>query len=192
MAEKNIATFGIYPTYANLENAVQFFRTQGFRETDISVLMPENIGSKDLATTKSTKAPEGATVGAASGAVIGGALAWFTAVGLLTIPGAGPFLAAGPIMAAFAGAGAAGVTGGIAGALIGMGIPEYEARRYEGRIRSGGILLSVHCDDHDWAKRAKEILERTGARDISTTREADADYAKTDRPLPREDTGGAV
>ena len=192
MTDKNIATFGLYPTYADLENAVTAFSREGFRETDISVLMPKNVGSKDLITTKSTKAPEGAALGAASGAAVGGALAWFTAIGVLAIPGAGPFLAAGPIVAAFAGAGAVGVTGGIAGALIGLGIPEFEARRYEGRIRKGGILLSVHCDGHEWAKRAKEILERTGALDISTTRESGADYARTDRPLPREDTGGAA
>lgn len=192
MADKNIATFGLYPTYADLENAVRAFSNDGFRETDISVLMPKNAGSKDLITTKSTKAPEGAALGAASGAAVGGALAWFTAIGVLAIPGAGPFLAAGPIVAAFAGAGAVGVTGGITGALIGLGIPEFEAKRYEGRIRNGGALLSVHCDDHEWAKRAKDILERTGALEISTTRESGADYARTDRPLPREDTGGAA
>lgn len=192
MADKNIATFGLYPTYANLETAVTTFGNEGFRETDVSILMPKNVGSKDLNTVKSTKAPEGAALGAASGAAIGGALAWFTAIGVLAVPGAGPFLAAGPIVALFAGAGAVGVTGGITGALIGLGIPEYEAKRYEGRIRSGGILLSVHCDSHEWAKRAREILERTGALDISSTRESGADYAQTDRPLPRKDTGGAA
>lgn len=192
MAEKNIATFGLYSTYADLEDAVTAFSIEKFRETDISVFMPRNVGSRDLIPTKSTKAPEGAALGAASGAALGGALAWFTAIGVLAIPGVGPFLATGPIMATFAGAGAAGVPGGIAGALIGVGIPAFKARRYEGRIRSGGILLSVHCDDWEWARRARGILGRTGALDVSTTCESEASYPRTDRPLSRKDTGGAV
>lgn len=190
MAGKNTAAFGLYPNHGSVENAVESFRIAGFRNTDISVLMPENVGSKDLITTKASKAPEGAAAGAASGAVVGGTLAWLAAIGVLAIPGVGPFLAAGPIVAALAGAGAVGAVGGIAGALIGVGIPEYEAKRYEGRIRSGGILFSVHCDDADWVKRAKEILVRTGATDISTTGESGADFAAADRPLPRDITGG--
>jgi len=112
-------------------------------------------------------------------------LGWLTGIGALAIPGLGPFIAAGPIVAALAGVGVGGAIGGITGALIGMGIPEYEAKRYEGRVKEGGILLSVHCDDSNWTKRAKEILERTGAQDVSSSGEAGADFQKTDKPMPR-------
>jgi len=190
MAGKNTAVFGIYPSYASVENGVDSLKAAGFRSTDISVLFPENVGSKDFAHEKGTKAPEGAATGAGSGAVVGGALGWLVGIGALAIPGLGPFIAAGPIMAALAGAGAGGVLGGTAGALIGMGIPEYEAKRYEGRVREGGILLSVHSDSSEWTKRAKQVLETTGAQDISSTGESGADYAKSDRPVPREVTGG--
>src|SRR6267154_501875 len=171
MAGKNTAVFGIYSSYGQVESAVDALRAAGFRNTDISVLFPENVGSKDFAHKKGTKAPEGATAGATSGAVIGGGLGWLAGIGALAIPGLGPFIAAGPIVAALAGAGAGSVVGGLTGALVGMGIPEYEAKRYEGRIKEGGILLSVHSDDSEWAKKAKEILERTGAQDVSSTGE---------------------
>ena len=187
---KNTAVFGIYSTRSSVEVAIENLRTAGFRSTDISVLFPENQGSKDLAVEKSTKAPEGTATGASSGAVIGGALGWLAGVGALAIPGVGPFIAAGPIVAALAGAGAGGALGGLAGGLVGLGFPEYEAKRYDGRIRKGGLLLSVHSDNSDWTKKAKEILQRTGAEDISTTGEAGSDYAKTDRPVPRKHTGG--
>jgi hypothetical protein len=189
---KNTAVFGIYPTYTSVEDAVDSLKAAGFRNTDISLLLPENVGSKDLAHVKATKAPEGAATGAASGAVVGGVLGWLVGIGAVAIPGLGPFIAAGPIVAALAGAGAGGAAGGTVGALIGLGMPEYEAKRYEGRLKSGGILLSVHCDDSEWAKRAKEILEQTGAEDVSTAGEASADYAKSDKPLPRRATGGHV
>lgn len=179
-----------YPSYAATEGAVGALRGAGFRSEDISVLFPENPGNKDLAHSKSTKAPEGATAGGISGAVIGGTLGWLAGIGAIAIPGIGPLIAAGPIVAALAGVGAGGAVAGIAGALIGMDIPEYEAKRYEGRIRGGGILLSVHSDDSEWTKRAKEVLERTGAEDIASTSEASADFAKTDRPLPRSAVGG--
>ena len=185
MAGKNTAVFGIYRNRADVENAVDTLRREEFRNTDISVLFPENEGTKDFAHQKNTKAPEGTATGATTGAILGGGLGWLAGIGALTIPGLGPFVAAGPIMAALAGVGAGGAIGGIAGALIGMGIPEYEAKRYEGRVKEGGILLSVHCDDSKWAKRAKQILEHTGADDISSTGEASADFAKTDRPMPR-------
>src|SRR5437763_6991766 len=185
MAGKNTAVFGIYPTYGAVDGAVESLRASGFRNTDISVLFPENVGTKDFAHEKGTKAPEGATTGGTTGAIIGGALGWLAGIGALAIPGAGPFIAAGPIMGALAGAGAGGVVGGITGALIGMGIPEYEAKRYEGRVKKGGILLSVHSDDSNWTKRAKEILERTGAQDVSSTGEASADFQKTDKPMQR-------
>src|SRR5262252_4520781 len=138
MAEKNIAVFGIYSQMSNLESALNELKVAGFRHEDISVLFPDNLGSKELATVKTTKAPEGATAGAGSGAVIGGALGWLAGIGALAIPGVGPLIAAGPIVAALAGVGVGGALGGITGALVGMGIPEYEAKRYEGRIKEGG------------------------------------------------------
>jgi hypothetical protein len=180
---KNKVVYGIYKSRAAVENAVDALKAAGFRNTDISVLLPENSSNKEFAHKKDTKAPEGTAAGATTGAVVGGALGWLAGIGALAIPGVGPFIAAGPIMGALGGIGAGGVVGGLVGALVGMGIPEYEAKRYEGMIRDGGILASVHCDDSDWVKRAKEILERTGATDISSTGEASADYEKTDRPV---------
>jgi Protein of unknown function (DUF3341) len=185
MAGKNTAVFGIYRDRISVENAVNALRAAEFRNTDISVLFPENQGTKDFAVEKQTKAPEGTTTGATTGAVIGGGLGWLAGIGALAIPGLGPLIAAGPIVAALAGAGAGGVVGGIAGALVGMGIPEYEAKRYEGRVKEGGILLSVHCDNSTWTKRAKQILEQTGAEDVSSTGESRADFQKTDKPMPR-------
>ena len=185
MAGKNTAVFGIYATRAGVESAVDALRVEGFRNTDISVLFPENVGTKDFAMDKGTKAPEGATTGAGTGAVVGGTLGWLVGIGALAIPGLGPFIAAGPIMAALAGAGAGGAVGGLTGALIGMGIPEYEAKRYEGRVTKGGILLSVHSDSSDWTKKAKAILERTGAEDVSSTGETKGDVQNTDKPMPR-------
>src|ERR1700693_1837369 len=182
MAGRNTAVFGIYPEYADVENGVDALKAAGFRNTDISVLFPENVGTKDFAHKKETKAPEGTAAGATTGAVLGGGLGWLAGIGALAIPGLGPFIAAGPIMAALAGAGVGGAVGGITGALIGMGIPEYEAKRYEGRVKDGGILLSVHCDDSAWTKRAKQILERTGAEDVSSTGEAASDTGVTDKP----------
>lgn len=188
MAGKNTAAFGIYPDQTSTEEAVDAFKRAGFRNTDISVLFSENAGTKDFAHEKHTKAPEGAVAGATSGAIIGGALGWLVGIGALMIPGIGPFVAAGPIVAALSGVGVVGALGGITGGLIGVGIPEYEAKRYEGRIRNGGILLSVHCDNSEWVKRAKELLDQTGASDISTTSEAHADFATSDKPQPRRVT----
>jgi|SRR5580704_17301305 hypothetical protein len=182
MAGKNTAVFGIFRDNATVGGALHALQAAGFRNTDVSVLMPENAGTKDFVHHKDTKAPEGATTGAASGVVLGGVLGWLAGIGALAIPGVGPFIAAGPIMAMLAGAGAAGVAGGIVGSLVGMGIPEYEAKRYEGRVKAGGILLSVHCDSSEWVGRAKKILADTGAEDISSASEAAADYATSDRP----------
>src|SRR2546421_7629519 len=165
MAGKNTAVFGIYRAGTGVEKAVDVLRKENFRNTDISVLFPENQGTKDFAHEKNTKAPEGAATGASSGAVVGGTLGWLVGIGALAIPGLGPFIAAGPVLAALAGVGAGGVVGGIAGALIGMGIPEYEAKRYEGRVKNGGVLLSVHSDNSEWTKKAKQVLETTGAKD---------------------------
>jgi hypothetical protein len=185
MAGKNTAVFGIYPHRESVEYALESLRNSGFRKEDVSVLLPENLGSKDLGTERNSKAPEGMAAGAGSGAVIGGALGWLVGIGALAIPGLGPFIAAGPIMAALAGIGVGGTVGGFTGALVGLGIPEYEAKRYEGRIKKGGILLSVHCDNNDWVKKAKGILSATGGEDISSTGEAGADYAESDRPMAR-------
>src|SRR5438094_1261328 len=188
MAGKNTAVFGIYPNRTSVESAVDALKTAEFRNSDISVLFPENSGTKDFAHEKHTKAPEGATTGAGSGVVLGGTLGWLAGIGALAIPGVGPFIAAGPIMGALAGAGVGGAVGGLVGALVGMGIPEYEAKRYEGRVRQGGVLLSVHADNSDWVKRAKDLLRDTGAEDISSSGEASADYDKSDKPMPRSRT----
>src|ERR1043166_4000637 len=188
MAGKNTAAFGIYSDRARVENAVDTLKAAGYRNTDISVLFPQTTGTKDFAHEKHTKAPEGATTGAGTGAAVGGTLGWLAGIGALAIPGLGPFIAAGPIMAALAGVGVGGAIGGVVGALVGMGIPEYEAKRYEGRIKKGGILLSVHCDNSDWTDRAKRILEQTGAEDISSTGETKGDIQNTDKPMPRDVT----
>lgn len=181
MAGKNTVVFGIYNDRLTLETAVDALKHEGFRNADISVLMSDTNSSKEFAHEKQTKAPEGAATGASTGAVLGGALGWLAGIGALAIPGVGPFVAAGPIMAALAGAGVGGAVGGISGALIGLGIPEYEAKRYEGFVKNGGILLSVHSDNSEWTKKAKVILEHTGAKDISSTGEASSDQ-KFDRP----------
>lgn len=182
---KNIAVYGIYPNRPKVENAVEELKEAGFRHSDISVLFPSGGDTKEFAVEKETKAPEGAATGAGTGALIGGSLGWLVGIGTLAIPGLGPFIAAGPIMATLAGAGAGGVVGGIAGALIGLGIPEYEANLYEGRIKDGGILLSVHADDSDWKNKGKEILERTGAEDIGSKGESSADEEMSERPYQR-------
>jgi hypothetical protein len=192
MAGKNTAVFGVYTSQAAVEDAVEALRINGYRNTDISVLFPDNVGTKDFAHEKHTKAPEGATTGAGSGVLIGGALGWLTGIGALAIPGLGPFIAAGPIMAALAGAGVGATVGGLIGALVGMGIPEYEAKRYEGRVKGGSILLSVHCDDSEWTKKAKTILEDTGAEDISSTGETRGDFSNSDRPMPRSSTSASA
>jgi hypothetical protein len=181
MAGKNTAVFGIYTDRSGVDRAVEALKAGGFSNKDVSALFPENQGTKDFAHEKNTKAPEGATTGAGTGALLGGGLGWLVGIGALAIPGLGPFIAAGPIMAALAGAGVGGAVGGLTGALIGMGIPEYEAKRYEGRVKDGGILLSVHSGNSDETKRAKEILERTGAQDISSTGEAAGDKDTTAR-----------
>ena len=182
MAGKNTAVFGIYENRAQVERAVDSLIGAGFRAEDISVLLPDNVGTKDFAHEKHTKAPEGAATGGVAGGVVGGTLGVLAGVGALAIPGFGPFIAAGPIMGALAGIGAGGVVGGLIGALVGMGIPEYEAKRYEGMVKEGKALLSVHCDNSDWVKRAKDVLQASGATEISSSGEASADYAESDRP----------
>lgn len=165
---ENISVCGIYPTRAMAEKAVQRLQLEGFRNSDVSVLFSSSTGTKDFALENSTKLPEGATSGGISGATVGGVLGWLAGIGMLAIPGVGPLIAAGPIMATLAGVGLGGAVGGVAGALIGLGIPEYEAQRYESRINEGGILLSVHSDNKEWADKATKLLEETGAEDISS------------------------
>ena len=171
MSAKNKAVFGIYISQLDAENAVHGLKLAGFRSTDISILFPDNAGTKDLALERNTKAPEGTATGVTAGGAIGGTLGLLAGIGALAIPGLGPFIAAGPIMGALAGMGVGAAAGGLIGALVGMGIPEYEAKRYEGRVKDGGILVSVHCDDSEWVTKAKDILKRTGAEDISSAGE---------------------
>jgi hypothetical protein len=178
MENKKTAVFGIYTTVASADLATDSLVKAGFSAADVSALLPENLGSKPIATEKNSKAPEGAATGAGSGAVLGGTLGLLAGIGALAIPGVGPLIAAGPIMAALAGVGVGGAVGGFTGALIGLGIPEYEAKRYEGRLQKGAILLSVHCDTADEIKRAKEIMKNTGAEDISSTGESSSNVAK--------------
>jgi hypothetical protein len=166
------AVFGIVKTENQAINIANQLQAAGFSPNDISVLFPDRTGTRDFAHEQHTKAPEGAAAGAGTGAVLGGALGWMVGIGSLAIPGLGPFIAAGPIMAALAGAGAGAAAGGLAGALIGMGIPELEAKQYEGKIKNGNILLSVHAEDGKQVSRAKEILKNGGADDISYTGEA--------------------
>src|SRR4029453_1566220 len=159
MAGKNTAAFGIYPNRASVDRAVDTLKAENFRNTDISVLFPQNEGSKEFAHEKNTKAPEGAATGAGAGAVLGGSLGWLAGIGALAIPGLGPLIAAGPIMAALTGGAGGGPIGGLTGALIGMGIPEYEARRYEGKVKGGHALISVHSEASAETERAKKIFE---------------------------------
>jgi hypothetical protein len=192
MSGKKTAVFGIYPSLSSADNATDSLIRSGFIAADISALLPENLGSRQIGTEKSTKAPEGAAAGAGSGAVLGGALGLLAGVGALAIPGVGPLIAAGPIMAALAGVGVGGAVGGFTGALIGLGIPEYEAKRYEGRMQKGGVLLSVHCDTSEEIKRAKELMKNTGADDISSTGESSADYAVVDQQGRRATSAGKM
>ena len=175
MAGKNTAAFGIFTSRVTAERSIDMLLGAGFRNDDISVLAPDVDATRELATEKNTKAPEGATAGATTGGVVGGTLGLLAGIGALAIPGLGPFIAAGPIMGALAGLGLGAAAGGLIGALVGMGIPEYEAKRYEGRVKDGGILVSVHCDNSDWTSRAKDILKQAGAEDISSTGESSAD-----------------
>ena len=172
MSNKNTAVFGIYATPGTAEAAVDHLLAKGFSNSAISVLLPDDESTRAFAHEKSTKAPEGATTGVAAGGVVGGTLGLLAGIGALAIPGVGPLIAAGPIMATLAGVGVGGAVGGLVGALVGMGIPEYEAKRYEGAVKGGGTLLSVHCDTSDQIDVAKASLKETGARDISSSSEA--------------------
>jgi hypothetical protein len=167
--------FGLVDNEIQAERIVEQLRSAGFSNNDISVLFPDKSGTRDFAHEQHTKAPEGAATGVATGGVLGGVAGWLAGIGTLAIPGLGPFIAAGPIMAALAGAGVGAAAGGLTGALIGMGIPEYEAKLYEGKIKEGNILIAVHSEDSDETKRAKDIFERAGAHDVSYTEEEGVD-----------------
>ena len=171
MSNKHTAVFGIYATPDTAENGVDHLLTLGFSNSAISVLLPDDESTRAFAHEKNTKAPEGTATGVAAGGIIGGTLGLLAGLGALAIPGIGPLIAAGPIMAALAGVGAGGAVGGVVGALVGMGIPEYEAKRYEGAVKGGGTLLSVHCDTDEQVSVAKDALKDTGARDIAATGE---------------------
>lgn len=193
MAGKNTAVFGIFDSRVHAERAIEALKADGFRNTDISILAPENMGTKDLGTKKETKASEGAAAGTSTGAVVGGTLGWLVGAGALFIPGVGPFIAAGPIMAALAGMGVGGALGGATGALVGAGIPEYVATRYSGLTKDGKVLLSVHCDSSEWIDRAKRILKDADAADVGSASETDAGTVKgtqTDKPLYRDHAPG--
>jgi hypothetical protein len=186
MTGKNTAVFGIYPSAELADRAVDTLIAAGFPNTDISVLMPDTRSTRDFAHEKETKAPEGTTVGATAGGVVGGALGVLVGIGALAIPGLGPLIAAGPIMSGLAGLGVGGAVGGLLGALVGMGIPEYEARRYVGRVKDGGILLSVHCDTSEAVNRAKHTLQGTGAEDVASAGESAGLKATVAEPPPAE------
>ena len=178
MASKNTAVFGIYKTVGHAERAVLTLTSAGFPNNDISVLMTDAQTTHDFAHEKNTKAPEGTAAGVTTGGIIGGTLGLLAGLGTLAIPGIGPLIAAGPIVAALAGLGAGGAAGGIIGALVGMGIPEYEAKRYEGHVKDGGVLMSIHCDTSTEIDRAEELMRGTGAENISSTAESASAHAK--------------
>ena len=185
MSGKKTAVFGIYRTVEHAESAVDDLVRDRFSNEDVSVLLPDTQSTREFAHEKNTKAPEGTATGVAAGGTVGGTLGLLAGIGALAIPGLGPFIAAGPIMGALAGAGVGGAVGGLVGALVGMGIPEYEAKRYEGRVKNGGVLLSVHCDTSEQIARAKEILKRTGAEDIASAGEEAVSAGATSRKETR-------
>jgi hypothetical protein len=191
MSNKNTAVFGIYATPATAENAVDHLLSIGFTNAAISVLLPDDDSTRAFAHEKNTKAPEGTVTGVTTGGVIGGTLGLLAGIGALAIPGVGPLIAAGPIMGALAGLGVGGAVGGVVGALVGMGIPEYEAKRFEGAVKNGGNLLSVHCDTSEEVSRAKQALRDTGARDISSSGEESSgvDHKAEDTDTRRADYG---
>ena len=182
---KNTSVIGIYPDRTTVSDAIDVLHKAGYRAADVSVLSSDNQGTKDFGLEKRSQASQGAATGAAVGAVVGAALACLVSTQIVAIPYSAPLVAAGPVLAALAGAGAAGALGWIVGLLAGLPLPVYVAKRYAGRIRRGGILLSVHCDSREWCDRAKKTLKDTGARSISAASEAAADCGTTDKPTER-------
>jgi hypothetical protein len=166
------AVFCIAKSEEQATNIVNQLKEAGFSNNDVSVLLPDRAGSRDFAHAHHTKAPEGAATGAIAGGVMAGVLGWLVGIGSLAIPGVGPLIAAGPILAALSGAAAGGAVGGLAGGLVGLGIPEYEAKQYEGKVKNGNILISVHTEDSKERSIAKKIFDRAHADDISYSGEA--------------------
>ena len=163
---------GIVNNREQAETALENLRAAGIAAEDISVLLPDKAGTKDFAHEHNTKAPEGAIAGAGAGGAIGGTLGLLAGIGALAIPGFGPLIAAGPLMAALSGAAAGAAVGGVAGALIGLGIPEIEAKRYEGKIKGGNVLIAVHVQGHQEDEAAERVLKQSGAEDVTSTSEA--------------------
>lgn len=193
MGSKYKAVFGIFSTQAEAERAVDLLIAADFPSSSISVLLPDSRSTREFAHEKHTKAPEGTAAGATVGGAVGGTLGVLAGIGALAIPGIGPLIAAGPIVAGLAGLGAGGAVGGLVGALVGMGVPEYEAKRYEGRVKGGGTLLSIHCDTADEVGRARHLLEGAGATDVSSTTEtAGADVADADSDRVRHLDDGSI
>jgi len=178
---KNIAVFATFRDRLHAEAAVKELVNSGFREEDISVLLADNVGVRDFAHERHSKAPEGASTGGAAGVVIGGCVGLLTGLGVIALPLIGQYMTAGPVMDALAGAGAAGVLGGIIGGVIGIGVPEFEAIRYRGLIKDGRSLLSVHCDSSDWITRAKHVLKSVGGQNVVAKSEAGAGFASGDK-----------
>ena len=172
------SVFCIVPSYGQATKIVGQLEAAGFSPNDISVLMPDRSGTRDFAHEHNTKAPEGAVAGAGTGGVLGGTVGLLAGIGALAIPGVGPFIAAGPIMAALSGAAVGATVGGIAGALVGLGIPEFEAKRYAGKVQGGNVLVSVHAERAEEVKSAREVFERFAAEDISVSGEASATTTK--------------
>jgi uncharacterized protein YcfJ len=175
---KNRVVIAIVDAQVQAENILARLTQQGFVESDISFILPDKSGTRDFAVEHNTKAPEGAVAGGLTGGVIGGTIGLLAGIGALAIPGLGPFIAAGPLLAALSGSAAGAAVGGLTGTLIGLGIPEIEAKKYEGKLAGGNILVAVHVDSSDEEKRAKEVLHREGAHDISSTSEASVPRAK--------------
>jgi hypothetical protein len=184
MASRKTSAFGIFADEATARDAVEALKSSGFRAADISMMLPDNVGTKDFAHEKHSKAPEGAAAGGTVIGAVGGTLGWLIGTGAMMIPGLEPFAAAGPVMAALGGLGAGALLGGVTGGIVGMGVPEYEARRYVGRIRRGGILMSVHCDDINWARTAMNILRRSGATNTGVRQEARAAHSRSEKAVP--------
>ena len=180
------SVFCIVNDYRRAESVVSALKNIGLLSSDISVLLPDKTGTKDFAHEQHTKAPEGAATGAGAGGVLGGVLGWLVGIGSLAIPGVGPFIAAGPILAALSGAAMGAAVGGLTGALVGLGVPELEAKRYEGKIKGGNILIAVHCDTGEQATRVREVFKTAGAEDISSGGEAKVPKSTTTKPAPGE------
>jgi hypothetical protein len=179
MSKKSV--FCIATSRRQADEIVNDLKAASFSNNDISALFADKDSSHDFAHEKHTKAPEGTVTGASTGGVIGGTLGWIAGIGALAIPGIGPFIAAGPIMAALGGAAIGATVGGIAGGLIGMGIPELEAKRYEGKLKEGNILISVHTENSEEISQATEIFTHAGAHDICTIGETSTPERRKDK-----------